>query len=186
MKRGKTLIIGLVILCVLGGVYAAVTYTKQQSDKKAEAAKESVKTYLTDMGAINYLSYNDNGTKLEFEKVDNTWYYVSNHGISLKQDELEKLATDMQKIEILRPLTGGDSLEQYGLTKPSQTITARDVDGSLQTVLLGNDAGDNVYGCLKDQKQAYVISADLKTDSSKSLDALTNPASPANGQTTAP
>lgn len=185
MKRGKTLIIGLVVLCVLGGLYAGITYTKQQADKQAEAAKEAAKTYLTDMDAINYLSYNNNGTALEFEKEDDVWYYVPDHSISLKQDELEKLASDMQKIEILRTLEGGDGLDQYGLSDPSQSVTARDVDGNVQTVLLGNAAGDDIYACLKDKNQAYVISAGLKTDSSKSLKDLTQEAAPSNGETAA-
>lgn len=185
MKRGKTLIIGLVVLCVLGGLYAGITYTKQQADKQAEAAKEAAKTYLTDMDAINYLSYNNNGTALEFEKEDDVWYYVPDHSISLKQDELEKLASDMQKIEILRTLEGGDGLDQYGLSDPSQSVTARDVDGNVQTVLLGNAVGDDIYACLKDKNQAYVISAGLKTDSSKGLKDLTQEAAPSNGETAA-
>lgn len=174
MKRGMTIIIGLAALCLLGVVYAGISYTKEQSVKNAEALLEAEKTYLTDMGAINYLSYDYDGTVLEFEKENDTWYYVPDHGIDLKQSELQSLADSIQKLEALRTLEGGDGLAHYGLSEPSKRITARDVDGNIQTVLIGDKTGDEVYACLEDQTYASVIRSGLKTKSEHSLEDLTD------------
>lgn len=182
MKRGRTIIIGLAVLCVLGGVYVGISYTKEQSAKKAEEQLQAAKTYLTDMGEVNYLSYEYEGAVLEFEKENDTWYYAADREINLKQSELESLASDMQKIEMLRTLEGGGDLAQYGLSEPSKRITARDVDGNTQTVLIGNAAGDAFYACLEGQDTAAVIAAGLQSKAHKSLEELTEEASPAEAE----
>ncbi len=172
-KQGKTILAGLLVLCVLGGAYVGIGYNKEQQAAKAQAAEDAARDYLTDMGDVTYFSYENNGETLEFEKEDGTWYYAPDHSVNLIQSTLDSMAVDVKKIEITRTLEGADGLEAYGLSEPVNRITIRDTDGNTQTVLLGNAAGDDIYACLDGQETVTVIGLELQSMTEKTLDDLT-------------
>ena len=184
-KQGKTIIVGLLALCVLGGAYVGINYTKEQSAAKTQAAEDAARTYLTDMGDVTYFSYDNDGATLEFEKEGDTWYYAPDHSVNLIQGTLESMAADVKKIEITRTLEGGGGLEEYGLTEPANRITVKDAAGSTQTVLIGNAAGDDIYACLDGQETVTVIGAELQTMTEKTLEDLTEAETEAESETTA-
>lgn len=169
-KQGKTIIAGLLVLCVLGGAYVGINYTKKQSAARAQAAEDTARTYLTDMGDVTSFSYENDGATLEFEKEDGIWYYAPDHSVNLVQSTLESMAADVKKIEITRTLEGGDGLEEYGLTEPANRINIRDADGNTQTVLIGNAAGDDIYACLEGQETVTVIGSELQNMTEKTLE----------------
>lgn len=173
-KQGKTILAGLLVLCVLGGVYVGIDYSKEQTAAKAQAAEDAARTYLTDMGEVVYFSYENDGNMLEFEKEDGIWYYGADHSVTLIQSTLESMAADVKKIEITRTLEGSEGLEQYGLTEPVNRITVRDTDGNTQTVLIGNAAGDDIYAGLEGQELVTVIGSELQTMTDKTLEDLTD------------
>lgn len=172
-KQGKTILAGLLVLCVLGGAYVGIGYNKEQKAAKAQAAEDAARDYLTDMGDVTYFSYENDGETLEFEKEDGTWYYAPDHSVNLIQSTLDSMAVDVKKIEITRTLEGADGLEAYGLSEPVNRITIRDTDGNTQTVLLGNAAGDDIYACLDGQETVTVIGSELQSMTEKTLDDLT-------------
>ena len=172
-KQGKTILAGLLVLCVLGGAYVGIGYNKEQQAAKAQAAEDAARDYLTDMVDVTYFSYENNGETLEFEKEDGTWYYAPDHSVNLIQSTLDSMAVDVKKIEITRTLEGADGLEAYGLSEPVNRITIRDTDGNTQTVLLGNAAGDDIYACLDGQETVTVIGLELQSMTEKTLDDLT-------------
>lgn len=172
-KQGKTIIAGLLVLCVLGGAYVGINYTKKQSAARAQAAEDTARTYLTDMGDVTSFSYENDGATLEFEKEDGIWYYAPDHSVNLVQSTLESMAADVKKIEITRTLEGGDGLEEYGLTEPANRINIRDADGNTQTVLIGNAVGDDIYACLEGQETVTVIGSELQNMTEKTLGDLT-------------
>lgn len=172
-KQGKTILAGLLVLCVLGGAYVGIGYNKEQQAAKAQAAEDAARDYLTDMGDVTYFSYENDGETLEFEKEDGTWYYAPDHSVSLIQSTLDSMAVDVKKIEITRTLEGADGLEAYGLSEPVNRITIRDTDGNTKTVLLGNAAGDDIYACLDGQETVTVIGSELQSMTEKTLEDLT-------------
>ena len=172
-KQGKTILAGLLVLCVLGGAYVGIGYNEEQQAAKAQAAEDAARDYLTDMGDVTYFSYENDGEMLEFEKEDGTWYYAPDHSVSLIQSTLDSMAVDVKKIEITRTLEGADGLEAYGLSEPVNRITIRDTDGNTQTVLLGNAAGDDIYACLDGQETVTVIGSELQSMTEKTLEDLT-------------
>ena len=165
MRQKKTLIILTLVFAGLLALYAGIRmYQKKQSEQK----RSSDKLIIKNMSDLTSISYN-NGQNLSFVKRNGTWFYEKDSEFPLEQSYLTSMASQFQKIEAVRKLKNGDSLEDYGLEHPAYTIRVKDKKGTQTTYYIGSASGDNYYLTLDDKSTVYTVSADLLSGLSYSL-----------------
>ena len=156
MKQKKTLQILLLVFAGLIVLYTGVNlYQKQQSSKK-----DSDQTKISDLKSLTSISYNNNGTTLSFIKQSGKWYYTKNKKYPITQSSLESLASTFQKVEAVRELKNADALCDYGLDKPTYTVSVKDKTGKSMTYYIGNATGENYYVTYGDKSKIYTVSSD--------------------------
>ena len=129
MRQKKTLIILILVFAGLLALYAGLRmYQKKQSAQKSSSDKLIIK----DMSDLTSISYN-NGQDLSFVKRNGTWFYEKDSEFPVEQSYLTSMASQFQKIEAVRKLKNGDSLEDYGLEHPAYTIRVKDNKGTQTT-----------------------------------------------------
>lgn len=165
MRQKKTLIILTLVFAGLLALYAGIRmYQKKQSEQK----RSSDKLIIKNMSDLTSISYN-NGQNLSFVKRNGTWFYEKDSEFPLEQSYLTSMASQFQKIEAVRKLKNGDSLEDYGLEHLAYTIRVKDKKGTQTTYYIGSASGDNYYLTLDDKSTVYTVSADLLSGLSYSL-----------------
>ncbi len=168
MKQKKTLQILLLVFAGLIVLYTGVNlYQKQQSSKE-----DSDQTTISDLKSLTSISYNNNGTTLSFIKQSGKWYYTKNKKYPITQSSLESLASTFQKVEAVRELKNADALSDYGLDKPTYTVSVKDKTGKSMTYYIGNATGENYYVTYGDKSKIYTVSSDITSSLSYSLDNL--------------
>ena len=168
MKQKKTLQILLLVFAGLIVLYTGVNlYQKQQSSKE-----DSDQTKISDLKSLTSISYNNNGTTLSFIKQNGKWYYTKNKKYPITQSSLESLASTFQKVEAVRELKNADALSDYGLDKPTYTVSVKDKTGKSMTYYIGNATGENYYVTYGDKSKIYTVSSDITSSLSYSLDNL--------------
>ena len=90
----------------------------------------------------------------------------------ITQSSLESLASTFQKVEAVRELKNADALSDYGLDKPTYTVSVKDKTGKSMTYYIGNATGENYYVTYGDKSKIYTVSSDITSSLSYSLDNL--------------
>lgn len=73
------------------------------------------------------------------------WYYTKIKNIRSLSPLSESLASTFQKVEAVRELKNADALSDYGLDKPTYTVSVKDKTGKSMTYYIGNATGENYY-----------------------------------------
>ena len=170
-KQKRTLLVLLVAVVLLAaavlGVRAAKNRAQQkQEDAAAAAAKSGV---LTD-AASSYkeLTYCNGSTTLSFSLNDEgKWCWTNDPDFPLDQDYLTKMVNTLSALKPQQTITDGDTLDAYGLSTPTQTLTAVSDNGQTTTIALGNATTDgNSYYMLMNGSETpvYIISDELSKE----------------------
>lgn len=170
-KQKRTLLVLLVAVVLLAAVLLGVRAAKnraqqKQEDTAAAAAKSGV---LTD-AASSYkeLSYCNGSTTLSFSLNDEgKWYWTNDADFPLDQDYLTKMVNTLSALKPQQTITDGDTLDAYGLSTPTQTLTATSDNGQTTTIALGNATTDgNSYYMLMNGSETpvYIISDELSKE----------------------
>lgn len=152
----------LAVLCI--AYIGILAYQKQQQELKAEKEEkelEASKIYLTDFDAISRISYNNGKEELSFIKEEDIWYYEADKDFPLEQSYLTTLENELLKMEATRSLEDGDTLEAYGLTEDTQSVSVTGEDGQEVTIRIGNENTLGYYVCLEGNDLAYIITSTL-------------------------
>lgn len=177
MQKQKKQLLVMVILLVIGIlVYAGIgVYNKKQEEKQA-AEEEANKITVTDMNCddITSFSYQYEGELLEFVKEDGTWYYKADKSISIDQDVITSMLETASGLDAETAVTDYDTLSDYGLDTPSNTITMADGTNTV-TLLLGNknEMLSQYYVKREEEDTVYLVSVSLETVFGKSVGDLT-------------
>lgn len=174
-KQRKQFIITIVILLVLLLAYIGIhVYNQKQEEKKEKEEKENEITVTElDTDDVTAFSYQVSGETLSFTKDGDEWVYDQDTSLDLDEDVVNGM------IEKAASLTAGDSfddydsLSDYGLDQPSNTITLTTKE-STTTLYLGNQNAmtSQYYLMTGDGEAVYAVDNTLSTTFSKTVDSL--------------
>lgn len=158
-KQQMQLIILIVILAVLaGGYFVLKQYNKAQAQKPDEAQGEEIVS-LTPADIVKF-SYDYEDNHYAYEKVDGIWYYAANHDLNLNQSRIETMLSNAVPLTVQETITKVTDLSQYGLNKPSGTITLESQNESyIFNVGDYNSINSIYYICNPSDSTVYVVSA---------------------------
>lgn len=160
MKQKKGMVIAIIILAVLIVLYLAVDmWNKKAAEDEAE--KEAVETiHLVDADDLMQFRYTDGELSMGFVKEGDTWYYESDGEISISQDVVGTIVSQITGLTAVRELEDPDDLGDYGLDKPAYTVTFTGKNKS-SAIYIGDAVGENYYAMVEDDDKVYTISGEL-------------------------
>ena len=166
-KQKRALMSLLTLVVVLGLILAVVKAAGRWArEREAVEAAASQPETLTEAGAAySALTYHNGSATLSFA-MDETgiWYWTNDREFPLDQAAVEKIVHLVESVHPQQTITDGDTLEAYGLTEPSATLTLTASDGTQTTFDFGRTTidGDSYYILMNGQETpVYIIADDL-------------------------
>ncbi len=166
MKRGKRLLILLVIVAVFGvGAYLLNLNAKQQEAAKT-ASTEAAKTTLINAteDQAEKLSFTHEGQAIDLAKENGAWVYEPRESFALNTSKVTELFTGLKDVESVRTVENASTdSSEYGLKEPAVAITVTNTDGTTQKISIGdkNSVTGNYYVAVDGKPGVYTISEDL-------------------------
>lgn len=174
-KQRKQFIITIVILLVLLLAYIGIhVYNQKQEEKKEKEEKENEITVTAlDTDAITSFSYQVSGETLSFTKNGDEWSYDQDTSLDLDEDVVNGMLEKAAALTAEDSFDDYDSLADYGLDQPSNTITLTTKE-STTTLYLGNQNAmtSQYYLMTGDGETVYAVDNTLSTTFSKTVDTL--------------
>lgn len=177
MKRQKKQFLILVILFILCvAAYVGIRIYNQKQSEKEEAKEAAEKITLTDLKSddITAFSYQYEDQTLEFVKEEDTWYYNKDKTILIDSSKITSMLSGILSVEATDKITDYDSLSDYGLDNPSNTITVTTADGTTTLKAGSENTMLSEYYLMKDEDQTvYLSSTSVGASFAKSVEDLT-------------
>lgn len=141
MKKKKTVIILCTFLILLIGVYAVIMINNKKQNEKEPAEIEQQETkVLVNLNKedIVRLSYTKQDSIMEFEKQEDIWVYQLEPELPVRQNYITNMIgifTNLTSDKTVEETT--QNLEEYGLEKPTYTITVTTEEQKETTLYVG-------------------------------------------------
>lgn len=174
-KQRKQFVITVVILLVLVLAYIGIhLYNQKQEEKKEKEEKENEITVTElDTDDVTAFSYQVSGETLSFTKDGDEWVYDQDTSLDLDEDVVNGMIEKAASLTADESFDDYDSLADYGLDQPSNTITLTTKE-STTTLYLGNQNAmtSQYYLMTGDGETVYAVDNTLSTTFSKTVDSL--------------
>ena len=174
-KQRKQFVITVVILLVLVLAYIGIhIYNQKHEEKKEKEEKENEITVTElDTDDVTAFSYQVSGETLSFTKDGDEWVYDQDTSLDLDEDVVNGMIEKAASLTADDSFDDYDSLADYGLDQPSNTITLTTKE-STTTLYLGNQNAmtSQYYLMTGDGETVYAVDNTLSTTFSKTVDSL--------------
>lgn len=174
-KQRKQFVITVVILLVLVLAYIGIhIYNQKQEEKKEKEEKENEITVTElDTDDVTAFSYQVSGETLSFTKDGDEWVYDQDTSLDLDEDVVNGMIEKAASLTADDSFDDYDSLADYGLDQPSNTVTLTTKE-STTTLYLGNQNAmtSQYYLMTGDGETVYAVDNTLSTTFSKTVDSL--------------
>lgn len=173
MKKQKVQMI--IVLCILvlgvGGYMAAKNMPKE--DETTVVSENHTVTNVAQDDVVE-MTYLYEGSIIELVKENDVWKSKEDKSLTLNQTQIETMLGYVCSISTDTVIPDPESLAEYGLTNPTNTICLTLSDGSIVQVLIGDylDITGENYILLAGDAQVYTVSSYIATSFEKSLDDL--------------
>lgn len=175
MKKQKIQFIGvlcILVLCIAGYFLAKDLKTKQEKADTEDSAKTNV-TQVTEDDVVK-MEYLYDGKNISLVKKEDTWYDEADQSIVLSQSDINGMLSYACNITASTVIDEPESLDSYGLSNPSNTISLTLSDGSVVQILIGDylDITGEYYAMIPGDSNVYTVSSYVATSFEKSIEDL--------------
>lgn len=169
-KKQFSLIICILVLCA-GGYFAAKKLPDEE--KTTVGTKSHTVTSIT-QEEVAELSYLYEGNIIELIKEGDVWKSKEDMRLSLDQTVISNMLSYVCSITTETVIENPESLAEYGLTNPENTICLTLSDGSNVQLLVGDylDITGEYYALVAGDTNVYTISSYIPSTFNKALDML--------------
>jgi len=177
MKKQKIQLLALLaVVALLCAAYAGIRYYNDRQEKKEEEKEKAETITVTDfeVSDITKFSYQLEGQQLSFTKEGEDWHYDGDASVDMDEDEVETLLSKAVNVTAEESVTEYENLDDFGLEKPSNTITITTENGEI-TLLIGNqnEITSQYYLKMADSDVIYLVGSAVATGFNKSVEDLT-------------
>ena len=173
MKKSTKLVSAVVVLAVLGGVYAGLNTYVSKEEKTESSSEEESKTevFFVKTDDIKSLGFIVDKKAVTFEKKDDSWVKKDETAFPVNQTTLDSAASAIETVEADRVLEDVEDLTEYGLDSPSNTVTVDTADGTTKFDIGDENTSTNQYYISRDDDDStvYVVAADTVSPFMNSL-----------------
>ena len=159
----------VLILCVCG--YFVV---KEIPEEETEVASQSYTVSNVDQSNVIGMSYFYEGEIINLAKENDVWILEDDKTLSLDQSVIENMLGYVCSITTDTVIEEPESLAEYGLSNPSNTVCLTLSDESVVQLLIGDymDLTGEYYALLAGDSKVYTIPSYIAAAFEKSIDDL--------------
>lgn len=176
MKKQKIqmLVIVVILLLCIVAYFLATRYAKQpeQRDKDSETQGQ-VNLTVIDPDDVDAFSYIADGTTYSYTKNKDTWTCENDTSLKMDADSIATLLGNLKKITAAEAIDDYDSIADYGLDQPQNTITVT-CGNETTTIDIGdyNEMLQEYYIKISGDDKIYLADSTLKDAFSKKPDTM--------------
>lgn len=162
-KRGVILIAGVILLCLLLGMYFLI---KNRNSQNAEETvqQEAEKSSLISLENINRISFMIEGEDIGWTKQEDTWRLDKDGDFPADTVKIDYILSSLSAMTEERTLENIKNLKDYGLEEPVNIIEIQNEEGQSERISVGNknpSTGDT-YLYLNDERTiVYTVENDI-------------------------
>lgn len=158
-KQKKQLMITIILLLVLVAGYFGVKAYNQNQNGEEETESESYILTVIDSDGITSFSYYVEDVLLKYVKSGDEWKYEEDDTVDLDESSVTTLLLKICAITSDTCIADYDTLKEYGLDEPQDTITITTEQGDMVLHIGNENAFDGGYYVMLDNDtNVYMIS----------------------------
>ena len=176
MKKQKIqmLVIVVILLLCIVAYFLATRYAKQQEQRDKDSETQGqVNLTVIDPNDVDALSYIADGTTYSYTKNKDTWTCENDTSLKMDADSIATLLGNLKKITAAEAIDDYDSIADYGLDQPQNTITVT-CGNETTTIDIGdyNEMLQEYYIKISGDDKIYLADSKLKDAFSKKPDTM--------------
>lgn len=176
MKKQKIqmLVIVVILLLCIVAYFLATRYAKQQEQRDKDSETQGqVNLTVIDPDDVDAFSYIADGTTYSYTKNKDTWTCENDTSLKMDADSIATLLGNLKKITAAEAIDDYDSIADYGLDQPQNTITVT-CGNETTTIDIGdyNEMLQEYYIKISDDDKIYLADSTLKDAFSKKPDTM--------------
>lgn len=176
MKKQKIqmLVIVVILLLCIVAYFLATRYAKQQEQRDKESETQGqVNLTVIDPDDVDAFSYIADGTTYSYTKNKDTWTCENDTSLKMDADSIATLLGNLKKITAAEAIDDYDSIADYGLDQPQNTITVT-CGNETTTIDIGdyNEMLQEYYIKISGDDKIYLADSTLKDAFSKKPDTM--------------
>ncbi len=172
-KRQFTVVLAVLVVLVL--VYFGIRFYNQKKEEREEEqeAAETITVTDFDVKDVTAFSYQLDGQTLSYTKEGEDWLYDGDNTLDLDEDVVETMLSSADSLTAEEALEEYDSLADYGLDTPANTIVITTPDGTT-TLLVGNsnEITGEYYVMKEGSDDVYLVGTALDNTFGKAVEDL--------------
>lgn len=176
MKKQKIqmLVIVVILLLCIVAYFLATRYAKQQEQRDKDSETQGqVNLTVIDPNDVDAFSYIADGTTYSYTKNKDTWTCENDTSLKMDADSIATLLGNLKKITAAEAIDDYDSIADYGLDQPQNTITVT-CGNETTTIDIGdyNEMLQEYYIKISGDDKIYLADSTLKDTFSKKPDTM--------------
>lgn len=176
MKKQKIqmLVIVVILLLCIVAYFLATRYAKQQEQRDKDSETQGqVNLTVIDPDDVDAFSYIADGTTYSYTKNKDTWTCENDTSLKMDADSIATLLGNLKKITAAEAIDDYDSIADYGLDQPQNTITVT-CGNETTTIDIGdyNEMLQEYYIKISGDDKIYLVDSTLKDTFSKKPDTM--------------
>lgn len=176
MKKQKIqmLVIVVILLLCIVEYFLATRYAKQQEQRDKDSETQGqVNLTVIDPDDVDAFSYIADGTTYSYTKNKDTWTCENDTSLKMDADSIATLLGNLKKITAAEAIDDYDSIADYGLDQPQNTITVT-CGNETTTIDIGdyNEMLQEYYIKISGDDKIYLADSTLKDAFSKKPDTM--------------
>lgn len=176
MKKQKIqmLVIVVILLLCIVAYFLATRYAKQQGQRDKDSETQGqVNLTVIDPDDVDAFSYIADGTTYSYTKNKDTWTCENDTSLKMDADSIATLLGNLKKITAAEAIDDYDSIADYGLDQPQNTITVT-CGNETTTIDIGdyNEMLQEYYIKISGDDKIYLADSTLKDAFSKKPDTM--------------
>ena len=176
MKKQKIqmLVIVVILLLCIVAYFLATRYAKQQEQRDKDSETQGqVNLTVIDPDDVDAFSYIADGTTYSYTKNNDTWTCENDTSLKMDADSIATLLGNLKKITAAEAIDDYDSIADYGLDQPQNTITVT-CGNETTTIDIGdyNEMLQEYYIKISGDDKIYLADSTLKDAFSKKPDTM--------------
>lgn len=176
MKKQKIqmLVIVVILLLCIVAYFLATRYAKQQEQRDKDSETQGqVNLTVIDPNDVDAFSYIADGTTYSYTKNKDTWTCENDTSLKMDADSIATLLGNLKKITAAEAIDDYDSIADYGLDQPQNTITVT-CGNETTTIDIGdyNEILQEYYIKISGDDKIYLADSTLKDAFSKKPDTM--------------
>lgn len=164
-KRRISLLLGIIAVLTAANLIVLGLKSREAKEAESEGAQQEIQGVITQQHAYSALTYSNGSSTLSFALDEaGKWIWADDPDFPLDDAVVASMVELLTTLKPQQTITEGDTLESYGLDRPSMTLTASGEDGGVLALSFGKTTTDgNSYYMLMNgaESPVYIIAGTL-------------------------